>query len=59
MHYKGRVEVFYNLMGRFFTPFMILGQATIPFYVMYRIRKMCKYGKISKDRIQAEAITSL
>ena len=35
------IEVFYNLMGKFFTPFMMLAQAIVPFYFIYGIRKLC------------------
>ena len=34
------MEVFYNLMGIWYTPFMMLGQSIIPFYVIYGIRKV-------------------
>lgn len=33
------IEILYNLTGRFFTPFMILGQMFFPFYFVYAIVK--------------------
>ena len=43
------IEYIYNFMGRFFTPFMVLGQMFLPFYTIYGIVKLSKkrleYGK--------------
>ena len=36
------IEIVYNLMGKFFTAFMILGQMFLPFYVVYGIIKLLK-----------------
>jgi len=53
------IEIFYNIMGRFFTPFMMLGQATLPFYVIYGVRKLFRCGEINRDENQVEASTNL
>lgn len=36
------IEIVYNIMGDFFTPFMILSQMFLPFYVVYGIIKVLK-----------------
>lgn len=45
------VEIVYKLMGRFFTPFMILIQVFGPFYVVYFIKKFLNKLIVGNQRL--------
>ena len=44
------INVLYNLLGKFFTPFMILVKSTVPFWIMYLLNEF--YIKIKDFSFQ-------
>lgn len=43
------IEVIYNFMGKLFTPYMIVGQCIVPFYVVFIINKIRDKHKIVNE----------
>lgn len=43
------IEIVYNITGKFFTPFMILAQMFLPFYIVYGIVRVTKNVKVHNE----------